>query len=91
VDVYLPHYEATDYAADYQALIAASSANKVAALAEIGFLPDAELLEKSKIPWAYFMTWSKEFCMGETYNTKQRLKDVYNHERVLSQKPVLTK
>ena len=37
------------------------------------------------------MTWSKEFCMGETYNTKQRLKDVYNHERVLSQKPVLTK
>ena len=91
VDVYLPHYEATDYAADYQALIAASSANKVAELAEVGFLPDAALLAKSKIPWAYFMTWSKEFCMGETYNTKQRLKDVYNHERILSQKPVLTK
>jgi len=91
VDVYLPHYEATDYAADYQSLIAASNANKVAALAEVGFLPDAALLAKSKIPWAYFMTWSKEFCIGETYNTKQRLKDVYNHERVLSQKPVLTK
>lgn len=91
VDVYLPHYEATDYAADYQALIAASSSNKVAALAEVGFLPDAALLAKSKIPWAYFMTWSKEFCIEETYNTRQRLKDVYNHERVLSQKPVLTK
>lgn len=77
VDVYLPEYEAVDYGKEYRKLIAATTKNKVAALAEIGYLPDVGLLERSRIPWAYYMTWSKEFCIGEQYNRVEKLKDLY--------------
>ena len=78
MDVYLPEYQKTDYKAEYEKLIRNTSANKVAALAEVGYLPDMELLSEDKIPWAYFMTWSKEFCIGEQYNTRSALKSVYD-------------
>lgn len=77
VDVYLPEYTATDYASEYQILIENTSKNKVAALAEVGYIPDIHMLERSRIPWAYYMTWSKEFCIGEQYNTDEHLKKIY--------------
>ncbi|MBQ8667542.1 MAG: beta-mannosidase, partial [Lachnospiraceae bacterium] len=61
VDVYLPEYEATDYHKEYEELINNTTKNKVAALAEVGYLPDIRMLEKSHILWAYYMTWSREF------------------------------
>ncbi|MCR5251636.1 MAG: glycoside hydrolase family 26 protein [Lachnospiraceae bacterium] len=78
VDLYLEKYKATDYASDYEQLIENTTKNKVAALAEIGCLPDMEMLEKSRIPWAYFMTWSKEFCIGEEHNSKENMIKTYN-------------
>lgn len=78
MDIYLSEYAATDYAQEYLRLISATSKNKVAALAEVGYIPDIELLEKSHIPWAYYMTWSKEFCIGEQYNKIDKLKAMYN-------------
>lgn len=80
MDVYLPEYQATDYADTYEKLVQATSREKVAALAEIGYLPDVELLQKSRIPWAYYMTWSKEFCIGEQYNSVKNLKKMYDSE-----------
>lgn len=80
VDIYLPEYRATDYAENYRKLIEATSNEKVATLAEIGYLPDAGLLQKSRIPWAYYMTWSKEFCIGEKYNSAENLKKMYDSE-----------
>lgn len=80
MDVYLPEYQATDYADTYEKLVQATSREKVAALAEIGYLPDVELLQKSRIPWAYYMTWSKEFCIGEQYNSVKNLKKMYGSE-----------
>lgn len=77
VDVYLPEYAPTDYAESYRELVAGTSKNKVAALAEVGYLPDVSMLEKSRIPWAYYMTWSKEFCIGEQYNSVENLKAMY--------------
>ena len=56
----------------------------MAALAEIGYLPDMELLQASRVPWAYFMTWSKEFCIGESRNTNEVLKKVYASGYALS-------
>ena len=47
---------------------AQTTKNKVAALAEVGYIPDIDMLEKSHTPWVYYMTWSKEFCIGEQYN-----------------------
>lgn len=78
MDIYLSEYAATDYAQEYLRLISATSKNKVAALAEVGYIPDIKLLEKSRIPWAYYMTWSKEFCIGEQYNKIDNLKAMYN-------------
>lgn len=78
LDEYLPAYAPTDYREQYEALVAATSRNKVAALAEIGYLPDLTVLERSRVPWAYFMVWSKEFCVGETHNSVQALRQVYS-------------
>ncbi len=77
VDVYHDNDTPTDYKKEYEELIKATSKNKVAALAEVGYLPDAEMLESSRIPWAYYMTWSKEFIIGEQYNSETRLKKMY--------------
>lgn len=77
MDIYLTGYEKTDYHEQYERLIAATSSEKVAALAEVGYLPDIRLLEQSHTPWAYYMTWSKEFCIGEQYNSVENLKAMY--------------
>ncbi len=85
IDVYLPEYAPTDYRAEYERLVRNTSKNKVAALAEVGYLPDMKMLEKSRIPWAYFMLWSKEFCIGEKYNTTEHLREVYGSYRVITE------
>ncbi|MBR6093534.1 MAG: beta-mannosidase [Lachnospiraceae bacterium] len=76
-DVYLMPGTKTDYKKEYEELIRITDAPKVAALGEVGLIPDMEIWEKSKVPWAYFMTWSKEFCMTEEYNTKEDFKKNY--------------
>ena len=78
VDVYHDNDEPTDYEAEYIELINATSKNKVAALAEVGYIPDAELLSRSRVPWAYYMTWSKEFIIGEKYNSTESLRKMYS-------------
>ena len=78
-DIYMPEYKPTDYAAEYRELTDNTTHNKVAALSEVGYLPDAQLLSESRIPWAYYMTWSKEFCIGEQYNSTDNLKKMYNN------------
>lgn len=80
VDIYLPEYAPTDYAPDYEALCRETTVNKVAALAEVGYMPDIHMLEKSHIPWAYYMTWSKEFCIGEQYNSIENVKAMYQSD-----------
>lgn len=80
MDIYLPEYAKTDYSAEYKRLISETTKNKVAALAEVGYIPDIALLEKSHTPWAYYMTWSKEFCIGEQYNKIDNLKSMYESE-----------
>lgn len=80
MDIYLPEYAKTDYSAEYNRLISETTKNKVAALAEVGYIPDIKLLEKSHTPWAYFMAWSKEFCIGEQYNKISNLKSMYGSD-----------
>ena len=84
MDIYLPEYTAPDYSQEYFRLISATSGNKVAALAEVGYIPDIELLEKSHIPWAYYMTWSKEFCIGEQYNHIENVRKMYESDYSVS-------
>ncbi|MBQ8798499.1 MAG: beta-mannosidase [Lachnospiraceae bacterium] len=84
VDIYLQEYAPTDYRKEYLDLIEATTKNKVAALAEIGYLPDVDMLEASRTPWAYYMTWSKEFCIGEKFNSVENLKKLYVSEYAIT-------
>lgn len=78
VDIYLTGYEKTDYRKQYEQMVQATSSRKVAALAEVGYLPDVQMLQQSHVPWAYYMTWSKEFCIGEQYNSVKHLQEMYH-------------
>lgn len=79
-DFYLKEYVPTDYKEQYENIVRKITRNKVAALAEVGYIPDIDMLRQSHIPWAYYMTWSKEFCIGEQYNTVQNLKKMYESD-----------
>lgn len=87
VDIYGDKYTETDYHDDYCKLIEATSVNKVAALAEVGYMPDIHLLEQSHTPWAYYMIWSKEFCIGEQYNALEQLKSMYSSSYAITNIP----
>lgn len=85
VDIYLTEYKKTDYGEEYRELVRETTKNKVAALAEVGYLPDVHLLEQTNTPWAYYMTWSKEFCIGEQYNKVEDFRAMYNSEYAVTE------
>ena len=76
-DHYVEKGTKTDYRAEYERLKALTRAKKPVALAEIGILPDMELLEQSRVPWCYYMTWSKGFVLTEEFNSHEALRKVY--------------
>ena len=76
-DIYMPEYKPTSYREEYEELIANTTQNKVAALAEVGILPDAGKLQMDHTPWAYFMAWSKEWIIGDEHNRADRVKQLY--------------
>lgn len=76
-DIYATEHTVTDYKTEYGILRANTGSSKVAALTEVGVVPDVHLLEQSRVPWAYYMTWSKEFCLTEDYTSNQALQELY--------------
>ena len=74
----------TDYRKEYEELIQITSAPKVCALAEVGVIPDASMLAQSHVPWAYYMTWSKEFCLTQNYNTIEHTRMMYESDYSIS-------
>ena len=77
-DLYAEKGTKTDYRREYEELISITQAKKPVALAEIGILPDIDMLEKSRVPWCYYMTWSKEFVMNEEFNSHEALRRIYD-------------
>lgn len=77
-DIYLKPHTMTDYQKEYETLISNTTTKKVAALTEVGVVPDITQLEASRIPWAYYMTWSKEFCLTEEHNATETVKRMYD-------------
>ena len=82
-DVYLEKGTRTDYAKEYEELRRITDAPKVAALGEVGMIPDMKIWSETRIPWAYYMTWSKEFCMTEEYNKKEVMIDMYSSDNAI--------
>lgn len=76
-DLYAEKGTKTDYRREYEELVSVTSAKKPAALAEIGILPDIGMLEKSRVPWCYYMVWSMNFVLTEEFNTHEALCSIY--------------
>ena len=90
-DVYLPGHVHTDYSKEYQELARVTGVGKPAALAEVGCLPDVEMLAATRVPWCWYMTWSKGFCLSEEWNTCEQLRKTYHSDYAvtLDKLPVL--
>lgn len=77
-DNYPQPHNHTDLADKYNELRAITS-EKMIANGEIGVIPDVEALNESRVPWLWYMTWSKDFCLGEQFTTFDELRKMYNH------------
>lgn len=78
-DLYVGAGVKTDYQKEYEELVQITAADKPVALAEIGTLPDMELLGETKVPWIYYMTWSGGFVLTDEVNSRKDLQKVYGH------------
>lgn len=79
-DMYPSAHEHNDRRAEYEELLANTSKDKIAAIAEIGVLPDADMLHANGTGWTYYMTWSHEFCLTEEYSTFDQMRKLYNSD-----------
>lgn len=77
LDVWYKNYPST---ADYQQMRTIAGAKPIA-LAEMGKVPNAALLE-SQTRWSYFMLWSEQLRGN---NTNAEIQAGYFHPRVLNQ------
>ena len=78
-DVYLEKHTHSDYKEQYEELIQIASEDKITALGETGPIPGLSVLSKTKIPWTWFMTWSKSICSKDVTDRKELIA-AYNCE-----------
>lgn len=78
-DMYLPKDTHSDYKEAYDELKKITTADKITALGETGPIPSLAQLSKTKVPWTWFMTWSKGHCSEES-TSNEELKAAYNSE-----------
>ena len=83
-DDYLPKRTQTDYKKQYDELIKITPTKKLAALGEVGNIPNIEMLQESKVPFCWYMTWSKEFCLTEEWNTYEQLSKMYQSKNAIT-------
>jgi mannan endo-1,4-beta-mannosidase len=78
-DLYLSDRTHSDYREGYDELVKITPAGKIAALGETGPVPSLSMLAQTKIPWAWFMTWSRGRC-SEVATSHDELRKAYNSE-----------
>jgi mannan endo-1,4-beta-mannosidase len=78
-DMYLPEHTHSDYREAHEELLLLTSSDKITALGETGPIPSVASLSKTRIPWTWFMTWSKKICR-EDYTSREELQAAYNSE-----------
>lgn len=83
-DQYPEPHKHTSFKERYDELKKISEQNKGIAIAETGIIPDGKAIAKDKTPWLWYMTWSKEFCLTENYNSYEALRNLYNCENVIT-------
>lgn len=83
-DIYPEPGKQTDYKKEYDELVENTSTEKVAALGEVGTIPNIDQLVQNRVPWAFYMTWSKEFCMTEEHNPTEWVNKMYQSEYAIT-------
>lgn len=61
-----------------------TDADKGAAIAETGVIPDADELVRLHTPWLWYMTWSGGFVLTEDHNAFDALRALYHHEYAIT-------
>lgn len=83
-DLYPPAHVHTDLSKEYNEINQAVSTKKLAAVAEIGTIPDVPALTERHVPWSWFMTWSGNFAYSENFTSNSELLRAYNCENAVT-------
>lgn len=83
-DLYPPEHQHTDLSPEYAELRKVTASDKLCAVAEIGTIPDVPALTEHKIPWCWFMTWSKGFTCTEKFTSFDELRRAYSCENAVT-------
>ncbi len=83
-DLYPPAHEHTDLAREYAEISGSISTEKLAAVAEIGTIPDVPALIEHHVPWSWFMTWSGGFTTSEKFTSYDELRRAYSCENAVT-------
>ena len=83
-DLYPPAHEHTDLAREYAEISGSISTEKLAAVAEIGTIPDIPALIEHRVPWSWFMTWSGSFTTSENFTSYDELRRAYSCENAVT-------
>lgn len=62
----------------YRELMGITECKKIAAIGEIGALPDVDEIHLKNIGWSYYMTWSHGFVLNEEVNSYDYLNRLYH-------------
>ncbi len=68
----------------YDRLLSLTGDTKLAALAEVGTIPDPDLTRAYQADWSYFVAWSGSFVTDGASNSADFLKRVYNDPHVIT-------
>jgi len=77
-DMYLAKHTHSDYKEGHDELLKITKSDKITALGETGPVPGIEMLSKTRVPWTWFMTWSKGICY-EDCTSRAELKAAYEN------------
>lgn len=83
-DLYPPAHEHTYLAREYAEISGSISTEKLAAVAEIGTIPDVPALIEHRVPWSWFMTWSGSFTTSENFTSYDELRRAYSCENAVT-------
>jgi mannan endo-1,4-beta-mannosidase len=78
-DIYMPEHTHSDCREAHDELLLLTSSDKITAIGENGSIPGLAALAKSRVPWTWFMTWSKSLCR-ENFTSREELQSAYNSE-----------
>ncbi|MCX7720207.1 MAG: glycoside hydrolase family 26 protein [Dictyoglomus thermophilum] len=84
IDNYVPPGNHGPMKFSYDLLLKLTDYRKLVALTENGPIPDPDLLFEYEAYFLWFMPWFGDFVFNESFNSKEHLKKVYNHEKVIT-------